>query len=104
MFVSLVKDVRQHCTKAPRTIIYCHTYDVCSMIYVFVHSTLGPDMTEPCGAIDLAHFHMVDMFTACTTPTVKESIIHNFSNPNSKLHIVVATIAYGMGWIAQMFV
>ena len=28
MFVSLVEDVRQHRTKAPRTIIYCHTYDL----------------------------------------------------------------------------
>ena len=97
MFLSLVEEVKQHRKTAPRTIIYCHTYDTCSMIYLFFRSMLGPYMTDPCGAMDLARFRMVDMFTACTTPTVKESIINNFSNPNSKLRIVVATIAFGMG-------
>lgn len=61
---------------------------------------LGPAMTEPIGSRDLAVFRLVDMFTACTTPDVKEAILNAFSDVKGKLRVVVATIAFGM----QVFV
>ena len=37
------------------------------------------------------------MFTACTTKNVKKAILKSFCNVTGKLHVVVATIAFGMG-------
>ena len=70
-----------------------------TLVYLFsLFNVRWSNKIEPCDdAIDLAQFCMFDMFTACTTPTVKESIIYHFINSNSKLRIVVATIAFGMG-------
>ena len=39
---------------------------------------------------------MLDMFTACTHPTVKESILHSLPDSNGILRVIVATIAFGM--------
>ena len=36
------------------------------------------------------------MFSACTRPDVKDAILSRFSS-DSSLHVVVATIAFGMG-------
>ena len=60
-------------------------------------SRLNKQFTEPVGAPDLARFRLVDMFSACTHPDVKESIVSTFSIPHSTLRVVVATIAFGMG-------
>jgi len=37
------------------------------------------------------------MFTSCTTSNVKDNIIQSFVEPNGRLRIVIATIAFGMG-------
>jgi len=49
------------------------------------------------GYPDVSNFRLVDMFTACTTPDVKECIIKSFVNPGSRLRIVVSTVAFGVG-------
>lgn len=54
-------------------------------------------MFEPMCAPNLARFRIVDMFSACTHHSVKETIIKSFCDPNSQLRIVIATIAFGMG-------
>ena len=45
------------------------------MIYLYLKATLKVEVTEPVGARDLAVFRLVDMFTACTLPAVKEQIL-----------------------------
>ena len=52
---------------------------------------------DPIGVPNLAEFRLVDMFTGCTHPFVKDAILKNYSNPNGTLRIVVATVAFGMG-------
>ena len=97
IFAPLVDKLRQSRTLMDRTIIYCRTYETCSMIYLYFKSRLGKEMTEPAGAYNLARFRLVDMFTACTTSNVKSKILESFCIPNSNLRVVVATIAFGMG-------
>ena len=58
---------------------------------------MGKDFTNPIGLPDYPCFRLVDMFTACNTPTLKHSILKSFSDPNGTLRIVIATIAFGMG-------
>ena len=67
------------------------------MAYLFFKSNLGPESTESIGAVDLAKFRLVDMFCACTTSTVKNTILELFCKTESALRIVIATIAFGLG-------
>ena len=79
-----------------RVITFCRAYDNCSHIYMFLRDRLGKGV-QPVGAPDLAEFRLVDMFTACTHPPVKEKILSNFKNLQGSLRVVVATVAFGMG-------
>ena len=96
-FAALVEEVRRRRLSMERTIVFCRTYDDASRIYMFLRSRLGSECVEPISAPDLAQFRLIDMFTACTHPPVKDAILKNFCDPNGPLRIVVATIAFGMG-------
>ena len=39
----------------------------------------------------------MDIYTRCTHPTVKVKILEQFTSPSSSLHVVIATVAFGMG-------
>ena len=55
-------------------------------------------MTEPIGTRNLAEYQLVDMFTACTTASVKDAILQSFCHSTgSNLHVIIATVALGMG-------
>ena len=54
-------------------------------------------MREPLGALNSSPSQLVDMFSACTHPKVKNDILQQFCNLDSKLYVVIATIAFGMG-------
>ena len=96
-FAPLVEEIRRCRQTTDKTIVLCRTYDNCARIYLYMKSRLNKQYTEPVGAPDLARFRLVDMFSACTHPNVKESIVSAFSIPHSTLRVVVATIAFGMG-------
>ena len=81
-----------------RTIVFCRTYDQCARIYMFMASRLGREMMEPIGLWqDLSQFRLVDMFSACTHPSVKDPILRTLPDSNGILRVIVATIAFGMG-------
>lgn len=96
-FASLVEEIRRKRAQMERVIIFCRTYDDCSRIYLFFKSRLGKESVEPVGAPDLADFRLIDLFTACTHPPVKEKILKNFSDKAGLLQVVIATVAFGMG-------
>ncbi len=96
-FAPIVEEVRRCRLSMDRVIIFCRSYDDVAHIYLFLKNRIGCENVEPIGAPDLAKFRLVDMFTACTVPNVKECIIKSFTNLTSPLRIVVATVAFGMG-------
>ncbi len=77
-------------------IIFGQTYDHCTDAYVFFRSSLGREKSDPIGVPQLPQYRMVDMFTACTHPQVKNTIL-NLYHPDSCLRTVIATIVFGMG-------
>ena len=81
----------------PRTIIFCRRYVECAQIYTLFQQHLNESSTDPPGAPNLVKYRLVDMYTKCTEPVIKEEIVSCFSDPNGKLRIVIATIAFGMG-------
>lgn len=97
IFLELVDELRIQRIKYERTIVFCRSYNDCAQIFIFLKKQLGKEYTEPVGAPDLAQLRLVEMFNACTLPAVKNSIIEQFTKPDSCLRVVVATIAFGMG-------
>ena len=97
-FSPLVEEIRQKRTATARTIVFCRTYDQCARIYMFMVNRIGKEITEPIGVCqDIPKFRLVDMFTACTHPTVKDSILNSISSKDGTLRVIIATIAFGMG-------
>ena len=59
-------------------------------------SRCGKETFDLVGAPNVVKYRLIDMFTACTHPAVKDSILASFNSVQSTLRIVVATIAFGM--------
>lgn len=92
-----IDEVRQKGTDTDRMLIFCRTYDDVTYIYRLFVSKLGSAALHPPSAPNLVKYRLVGMYTACTHPSVKEAILSAFTNAQSPLRIVVATIAFGMG-------
>ena len=92
--VSILQDLR---TSMPRTIIFCRRYSECAHMYTLFQNALGVNFTEPAGAPNLVKYRLVDMYTKCTEPSIKEEIVTEFSKKDVRLRIVIGTIAFGMG-------
>lgn len=97
LFDPLVQELRHRRSTMDRVIIYCRTYEACSMVYLYFKASLGAESTEPVGTFDLAKFRLVDIFCACTTSAVKNTILESLCKPGSVLRVIVATIAFGLG-------
>ena len=95
-FRPIVTAIRRQRLDLPRIIIYCRIIEQCSSLYLFFKEQLDREFTEPPGAPDLPKYRLIDMFTSCTEPAVKEDIIAGFTK-ESNLRLVIATIAFGMG-------
>jgi ATP-dependent DNA helicase RecQ len=96
-FQPLVDELLEKRTNVDKTIIFCRNYTDCSHIYLFFKSRLKEYLSEPPGYPNIAKFRIVDMFTACNTSNIKNSILASFSSSLGKLRVVVATIAFGLG-------
>ena len=95
-FRPLLDRIRLDRTKAPRTIIYCQSYNMCGELYLYFSKSLGHELTEPVDAPNLPIFRLVDMFTSVTDSNHKDVIISLFTKA-SQLRIVIATVAFGLG-------
>ena len=93
----IVNELQTKGTEASKKIIYCRTYDQVSQFYSLFFNLLGSNFTSTPGAVNLAKYRLVDMFSKCTQSALKESIVSSFVNPKSRLRVVIATVAFGMG-------
>ena len=95
-FKPLVSRLRSDRERAPRTIIYCQSYNMCADIYLYLSQCLGCELTEPIDAPNIPRFRLVDMYTSVTDSRHKELMISLFTKP-SQLRVVIATVAFGLG-------
>ena len=93
----IVKELLAKGVEASKKIIYCRTYDQVAQFYSLFYQLLGRNFTSPPGVVNLAKYRLVDMFTKCSEPHLKERIVSGFVNPQSRLRVVIATVAFGMG-------
>ena len=97
VFKLLVDEVKLKRTKMDKIIIFCRGYNYCSSIYSYFKDALKGSLTDPPGYYDIARFRIVDKFSACNSPAVKNQVLSSFLSPNGRLRVVIATIAFGMG-------
>ena len=95
-FRKTVERLRRERSEFPRMIIYCRRFEDCANLYLYFKNELQGNFTEPPNLPDVPQFRLVDMYMSCTDPVVKEAIVSAFTK-DSKLKIVIATVAFGMG-------
>ncbi len=95
--LSLKEEIEVKRDKFPKTIVYVRTYADCGSIYFKLKQCLGHNFTHPSGYPNHREYRLVDMFTAVSTVSKKEEVLETFKETNSKLCLVIATTAFGMG-------
>lgn len=90
----LVADVRSKGVAADKCVIFCPTYPECSIMFHALVDELGQ---HDCFHVGGGDTPVCNIFTAATDSEVKDTIVREFTKPNSPLRIVVATVAFGMG-------
>ena len=81
----------------PKTVIFVPNYRHCFQLYFNIRSKLGKYLTNPPGYPHVSDFLVVDMYTRVCTEAKKETLITQFSSTSSKLRVLIATTAFGMG-------
>ena len=77
-FAPLVEELMRFRLSMGQINFFCCTYDSCGMLYLFMKNRLGQEFTDPTGSPDRAHCRMIDMYTACTHPEVKEQVLKEY--------------------------
>ena len=95
-FSSLQTAVAEKGLDVPKTIIYCRRIEDCANLYMFFRKSLKEKFVLPIGAPDVPRFRLVDMYTSCTDPNIKDTIMMHFTKLETP-RILIATIAFGMG-------
>ena len=96
-FMPIIEKLRTERVRMGRTIIFCQQQETCARLYLLFRLFLKTEFTNPRGYPDLPQYRLVDMYTSGTHPSVKESIISSFTEVDSVLRVLIATIAFGMG-------
>ena len=95
----IVKRVKEHGLKCPKTIIFCRSYRDLTEVSTSLISQLFTSCSdvfyaESCDGILIP---ICEMYSSATDSAVKNKILSNFTDPNGLVRIVVATIAFGLG-------
>ena len=86
-------------TNLPKTVIFCRTLQNCATIFATIKKLMGKNIMDPPevqynGNLDC---RLVEVFTAVSTPHMREAVLKEFCKCNTKLRVLVATTAFGMG-------
>ena len=85
--------------KSERTIIYCQTIRKCSLLYATIKGMLSKELYLVYGDMKTA---FIEMLHSCAPLSNKECILSSFSQANGTIGLLVATIAFGMGWTVKV--
>ena len=81
----------------PKTVVFAHSYQDCTNLYLNVSRALGKHITYPAGYPNLLKYRLLTMYTRASTDEMKSSIMSIFSLENSSLRLVIATTSFSMG-------
>jgi len=83
----------------PKTIVFCRSLQDCATFFEIIKKRLGKNITDPPHAPydELVDFRLVDRFTAVLSTETREALLREFCKYNSRLRLMIATTAFGMG-------
>ena len=84
-------------TSLPKTVIFCWSLRDCADMFTAIKDKLGPKVTEPPGLLHIRQLWLVTLFTAASTPDIREVILDEFRRQDSVLRLVIASSAFGLG-------
>ena len=84
-------------TKCVKTVLFCCTLLDCGQIYAKLKRRLGKNITEPPGLPNIVEFRLINLFTAASTADMKAKVLKEFCRSDTKLRLVIATSAFGLG-------
>ena len=78
---------------------FCPIYSACDEVYSLVASHLLQHnaIHDSPNAERTVQNKLGEMYTACTSTFIKDEILELFTNPDGKIRLLVATVAFGMG-------
>ena len=65
-------------TNMPKTVVFCRTLRECADMFTAIKKKLGANITEPPGLLNIRQLRLVTLFTAASTPTMREEILDEF--------------------------
>ena len=95
---SLAKDLLNNRAKATKTVVFCRSLKDCGKMCTILRKLLGKGITEPPGLpYSFLQHRLIDVFTAASDNDMREEIITEFCKSDSKLRIIIASTAFGLG-------
>ena len=94
---SLAEEVLSMRERFPKTVLFCRTLLACGEIYTGLKRRLGKNITEPPRLPNIIDFRLINLFTAATTPEMREMVLLEFCKAKTILRLVIATSAFGLG-------
>lgn len=84
-------------TGFPKTLVFFCTIAECVAAYKSLKAKLGKHFTDPPGYPDYHRFRLIDMYTRACSDEMRKKVLSSFMQPDGKLRLVVATMAFSMG-------
>ncbi|KAJ8034049.1 ATP-dependent DNA helicase hus2/rqh1 [Holothuria leucospilota] len=83
-------------TGTPKTIVYFRNIRACSLVYEHFMMVLGGNAFVETSSDDSKHC-ILAMYYRAVEESAADQVIHTFSNGDSTLRVVFATVAFGLG-------
>ena len=85
-------------SNTPKTVVFCRSLLQCVNLLVALKRLLKDNITEPPGmpATDI-RYRLIDVFTSGSTTEMRELILQEFCKKDTKLRLIIATNAFGLG-------
>ena len=66
-------------------------------MFTGIKEKLGANITEPPGLLNIRQLRLVTLFTAVSTPEMREEMLDEFRRRDTILRLVIASSAFGLG-------
>ena len=93
LWSELAHELLKERTKCVKTVLFCCTLtNLCKL-----KRHQGKNKTEPPGLPNIVEFYLINLFTAASTADMKAKVLEEFCRSDTKLRLVIATSAFGLG-------
>ena len=93
----LADELKQDRINFKKTVLFCRNYLDCGNLYATIRYKMKEAFTDPPGYPDFDEFRMVELYTRVSRSEKREAVIKLFMPTDSKIRLIIATTAFGMG-------